>query len=73
MNMTSSLTPPSPTGRLTTSNPDLQYFPGTPQALAQSRRLKAALAQGNFPLIDFSSIEDRIGAAELQNYFPIQP
>lgn len=46
----------------------MQYFPGTPQALAQCRRMKAALAQGNLPLVDFSGIEDKADVAELQGY-----
>lgn len=60
MAMTPSLTPPSPSGRLNATDPDPQYFPGTKQALAQSRRMKAALAQGDFPLLDFSSFEVRL-------------
>lgn len=68
MDKIASQTPPSPTGRLTISEPEVQHFPGTAQDLAQRRRMKAALAQGNLPLVDFSSIEDRVSVAELQGY-----
>ena len=68
MPKSSSQNPLSPTGRLTTSEPEPQYFPGTPQDLAQRRRMKAALEQGNAPLIDFSSIEDKVEIAKLQSY-----
>lgn len=62
MTTTHSRTPPSPTGRLTTSEPDMQYFPGTPQAIAQLRRMKEA-ASRNDPFrsfFDFSNIENRL-------------
>lgn len=70
MDKTSSLPSTSPTGRLATSQPELQHFPGTPQDLAQRRRMQAALAKRdpNTPLVDFSSIEDRVDAAALQDY-----
>ena len=49
---------PSPTGRLTTSAPNEQYYPGTPQALAESRLRREALAQGvSLINVDFSSLE----------------
>jgi len=73
MTMTTTPTPPSPTGILTTgrlsvSMPELQHFPGTPQALAQTRRMKAAIAQGNMPVVDFTSLEDRVDVAALETY-----
>lgn len=73
MTMTSTPTPPIPTGTLSTgrlavSMPDMQHFPGTPQALAQARRMKAAMEQGNIPVIDFTSLEDRLDVAALETY-----
>jgi len=67
--MTASLATPSPTGRLTQSEPEMQYFPGTPQALAQSRRLKAAVAQNNESLLarDYSALEARVLADYLKS------
>jgi hypothetical protein len=49
----------SPTGRLNVSGPDPQYFPGTKEAIEQSRCREEALAKGGVPFIDidFSSIE----------------
>lgn len=52
----------SPTGRLTRSEPEVQFFPGTPQALAQSRKLRAArdAAGASFIIdLDFSETEAR--------------
>lgn len=66
MTKTSSLTPPSPTGRLSISEPDRQYFPGTPEALAQRSRMKAALAQGNHIFMDFSGDFDKAETAALE-------
>jgi DNA polymerase I-like protein with 3'-5' exonuclease and polymerase domains len=61
--MTHSLPQLTSTGRLTTSQPEFQHLPGTPLALAQQRRMKAALAKGLPQFIDFSSIEIREAAA----------
>jgi hypothetical protein len=65
MTATFSSKPPSSTGRLTTSEPEIQHFPGTPQDLAQRRRRAAALANApsNSPIIrfpDFDKLERRI-------------
>jgi hypothetical protein len=68
--MTTPLTPPSPTGRLNVSEPEQQYFPGTPQAEAQKRRMREALAKGHpIQFLDFSSLEDRIDVAAVQAQF----
>ena len=50
----------SPTGRLSRSEPEVQHFPGTPQARAQSRKLRAAREAGSPELMDFSALELRI-------------
>jgi hypothetical protein len=72
MDMTTSpspTNPSSPTGRLTTSQPELQFFPGTPQALAQERRMREAIARhGNTPLVDFTTLEDRVSIDQVQDY-----
>ncbi|MCC5612996.1 hypothetical protein LC612_41510 [Nostoc sp. CHAB 5834] len=58
----------SPTGRLNVSMPEMQFFPGTPQALAQSRKLRIAreAATRATPLVacDYSELELRA----LQSY-----
>jgi hypothetical protein len=67
--MTTPQTPPSPTGRLSISEPEQQYFPGTPQDLAQRRRMQEALAHSSaLPLMDFTSIEDKVSFAELDKH-----
>lgn len=68
MTMTASLPQTSPTGRLSASTPELQHLPGTPAALAQSRRMEAARAHGYFPVIDFSAIERRLDLEWLRTY-----
>ncbi len=67
--MTNSKVPQSPTGRLSQSEPEPQFFPGTPQALAQSRKLKQARAARGadaFIDLDYSHLEMRAVAATLQ-------
>lgn len=53
----------SPTGRLSVSMPEMQFFPGTPQALAESRKLQLAreAASSAMPLVecDYSELELR--------------
>jgi hypothetical protein len=62
MAMTAFKAPPSPTGRLTLTSPELQYFPGTKQAQAQLHRMKAACAQRSpgFLNQDYSALEKRL-------------
>ena len=53
----------SPTGRLSVSMPEMQFFPGTPQYLAQSRNLRQAREAfpNAKPLVqaDYSALEIR--------------
>lgn len=70
--MTNSQQTLSPTGRLSQSEPEMQYFPGTPQARALSRTLAAAReAQAkegpSFVSMDISELELRTVAHYVRN------
>lgn len=60
----------SPTGRLSVSEPNKQYFPGTPEAIAEERKLRAARqAMGDNPKFfdtDLSGLELRALASYLE-------
>lgn len=63
----------SPTGRLALSKPEVQFFPGTPEALAQSRKLRAARdAAGAHRFIDFDFSEIELQALHALDQTPPQ-
>lgn len=56
-------TSPAPsTGRLSVSQPEVQHFPGTPEALALARKLRQGrdAPTGQFLALDFSKLESRV-------------